>query len=183
MSKVIRALLESEELPTAPAESSAPNLGQLAADRTVLGAEKPASTDEPVRVKAGDTLHGLIPEAHLIGGYALARGDEMMVTAQLLADSKDRNGDSAMDDLSESAQVRRWGQVRLGIGPWPRDEQGNKKPSWLPGDPVWAQEREKARRLAWAEVDPAIRQQKLARVREIYGDAATSSKTLNAKVW
>lgn len=52
--------------------------------------------------------------------YVVERGQELKVTEKMLAASLDRNGDTWLDLIDNpSAQIERWGEVKLAGGPCP----------------------------------------------------------------
>lgn len=121
--------------------------------------------------KAGAKIHFL--DATTTFGFVFNRGDEIVLTADNIEMATDKNGVSWLDDLSEDAQVARWGRVRIGLGPWPESAA-----KWFYGDPEWAELREQARKRAWRAF-PEDRAAALAAVEEEFGPAPSTSKTLN----
>ena len=61
---------------------------------------------EPIPAWPGDMLH-------VLAGAAWRKGSEFRLTAEDVEGTRDRNGDSWLDDLSETAQLARWGEVRI----------------------------------------------------------------------
>ena len=131
------------------------------------------TTDNPIPAKSGDLLH-ILAGGILVFGNAYRRGDVIELTDEMIASTIDMNGNSWLDDISESAQTRRWGQPRFGIGPWPEDLH-----PWLPGTRDLADARELARKAAHQLLDPRERVAALREVERTYG-SPTTSKTLNA---
>lgn len=111
----------------------------------------------------------------IIFGNVHKRGDQIELTAERIEGNRDRLGRSWLDDLSEEGQLARWGEVRVGVGPWPED-----LPAWSYGDPLWQMAREQACRAAWRHEDAATRRQALAEVEQIYGPARPTSRTVNS---
>jgi hypothetical protein len=112
----------------------------------------------------------------LLFGEARKRGDVLTVTQRDIDAQRDREGRSWCDDLSEAAQLDRWGSIRLGLGPWPED-----LAVWTEvGDPVWVEHRERARREAYSQPTAEARDAAVREVRRIYGEAPSTSRTLNA---
>lgn len=128
---------------------------------------------ETIPAKPGDLLH-ILAGGILVFGNAYRRGDVIELTAEMIASTIDLNGNSWLDDLSESAQIRRWGQPRVGLGVFPPEMH-----PWLPGTRDWAEARELARRAAHRLEDPRERVAALREVERTYG-SPTTSKTLNA---
>ena len=130
---------------------------------------------DPTKAQPGDLLHVL---ATLVAfGDVLPRGAVVELTAQRIESTRDRLGRSWLDDLSEDAQLQRWGEVRVGLGPWPED-----LPAWTYSSPDWQMARERASRAAWSHPDPATRAQALAEVEHLYGPARQTSQTIGGVV-
>lgn len=108
-----------------------------------------------------------VPSA--VGGTATGRvlkaGEEFEVTAELYAETIDRNGDSWID-LDANAQTKRWGKVLWAEGPAPegmgigQDDEGHRYREAL-----------KAREYAERISDPMDRALALKEVQATYGDA------------
>lgn len=131
------------------------------------------STKTAKPLKAGDQIH-VLAGGVLFFGEALRRGDSITVTQRQIDEQRDTVGNSWADDLSEAAQLNRWGEVRLGFGPWPADLH-----TWLHGSPEWQEERESARQRAWRIESPTERAAARAKVEEEFGAAPSTSKTIN----
>lgn len=124
--------------------------------------------------KAGDTLTLLASMTLPTGGLEGAvyhRGYVFQVTPELLELSKDRNGASFLDDLSEEAQVARWDEVKIARG-----DQSESVTWWnAPND---AASRGLARTIAGERAreisDPAERRAAIAAADELYGRKMTS---------
>jgi len=125
-------------------------------------------------LKAGETIH-VLAGGLLIFGWAYKRGDEITVTQKQLDGTRDRNDNSWADDISETAQLDRWNEQRIGIGAWP---EGLGK--WTYGAPDWQEQREAARKRAWAILHPEERAAALHAVEQEFGKAPVTSVTLNA---
>ena len=68
--------------------------------------------NEPIKAEAGMVLHVLAGGVLCFGG-AFRRGDVIRLSEEDVEGTRDRNGDSWLDDLSETAQLARWGEVRI----------------------------------------------------------------------
>ena len=116
------------------------------------------------------TKSGLTAESELMN-----RGSELVLTAEVLAAGVDRNGRSWIDKLdNEQAQIERWGVVRFRRGSWPANT-----PTWVHGDQQWADARERRRLEAHQVSDPDRRSAAFADLRREFGDAPSTSRTLN----
>lgn len=131
-------------------------------------------TTDTIKAGPGDLLHVLVSGTTAFG-WVWSRGDSILLNPEQVELTRDRDGRSWLDDLSEDAQIRRWGRPRFGIGPWPAELH-----RWTPGSPEAEVAREDARRLAWSHDDPRVREQALAEVDQIFGPAPTTSRTTNA---
>ncbi len=90
--------------------------------------------------------------------------------------SRDLRGNSWLEDLSEEAQLQRWGAVKLGIGPWP-----DGLPAWVEvGDPTWVEQYAAARAVAYARPTQAERDEALRELRQRFGAPPTTSRTIAA---
>lgn len=98
-------------------------------------------------------------------GRTLRQGETFEVTAELYAETLDRNGDSFLD-MDASAQTKRWGKVLWAEGPAPegmgigQDDEGHRYREAL-----------KAREYALRISDPMDRALALKQVQVEYGDA------------
>ena len=131
------------------------------------------TTTDAIPVGPGDTIH-VLAGGILAFGIAWRRGDTFTLTPEMVASTVDLAGHTWLDDLSENAQVRRWGAPRFGLGVFPPEMH-----PWLPGTRDWAEARETARRAAHQLLDPRERVAALREVERTYG-SPTTSKTLNA---
>lgn len=123
----------------------------------------------------GDEIHVVAEHGVLLFGGAYKRGDTLTVSQKQIDSQRDREGRSWADDLSDAGQLARWNEIRLGFGPWPENTA-----RWVHGSPQWAEEREAARKRAWAVIDPAERAEARERVEEEFGKAPSTSRTLNS---
>lgn len=118
------------------------------------------------KLQTGDVVH--FTTALPFGGDIRPRGTSITLTPQLIEGTIDRLGNSWLDEVDEPGS-------RIGRGPWPTDE-----PRWVYGSPDWSEEREAARRRAWAVIDPEERAAARAEVERVYGPAEATSRTLSA---
>lgn len=127
------------------------------------------------QVKAGDVVHATATGMHLprttslwggVPALALTRGDRIVVTEEMVAADVDRNGNPGWTALvhDPDRQLARWGRVHLAPGEPPAGMM-----PWEYGDSEWSEQREIARKAAWAETDPKRRAEALQRVKEVYG--------------
>ncbi len=103
-------------------------------------AQNAASAELPV-LQVGDVIHGLSTSGVFLhrgvyggGSVHLLRGAEATVDAEMLAADVDRNGNRSWTTLAfdPEAQVRRWGLVKIGLGPAPEGLE-----RWERGDALW----------------------------------------------
>lgn len=135
-------------------------------------------TTEPLQ--AGDQLHFfkalVVPiTSGLFTGRSeiLGRGDTLILTSGIIEANTDANGNTWFDLADDpDAQVRRWGSVMFGRGPWPDDQ-----PKLLPGTVEWGMARDRAHAVASAEPDEGKRIQALRAVAREYPE--TTSRTLS----
>lgn len=126
-------------------------------------------------LQPGDQLH-VLAGGLLLFGEALKRGDVLTLRADHFERSRNRDGVSWLDDLSEAAQRTRWGSVKLGLGPWPEA-----LPTWLEhGDPTWQEQYQRARAEAYRQPTAEQRDAALREVQRAYGGPPTTSRTLSA---
>jgi hypothetical protein len=126
----------------------------------------------------GSQIHALhtgltLATGDTTGSVVLLRGQVFTVTDALLAANRDRLGQCFLDDLSDAAQINRWGRVMLSAGPSPAD-----LTPWEPGGPEHAEAREEARKAAWGLSTQHERAEALAAVQARYGAAPLTSKTI-----
>lgn len=101
------------------------------------------------------------------------RGDTITIAAAMIDESRDREGNSWLSAIAdEQAQLARWGLVYFAPGAAPADLQ-----PWEHGDAEWAEQREQARREAWAISSTRERIEALREVERVYGAAPTTSRT------
>lgn len=124
-------------------------------------------------VKPGDRLTLLsaltLPTSDL-SGDVFPRGFVVTVTSDLIERTKDRNGASWLDDLSDEAQIARWQEVKIVLG-----DQSETVLWWNGGDSASrglarTQVGERAREIS----DPAERRKAIAEADELYGRKMTS---------
>lgn len=130
-------------------------------------------TAKPRRLQPGEHFHVLSPRGALIAGAAYRRGDTLTLTAEQIESQRDRLGNSWADDVSEAGQLARWGEVRIGLGPWPEDT-----PKLLPGSVEHSEAREAARRAAHALQNPDTRLAALRAVEADFGPSPATSRTV-----
>ncbi|GMA27052.1 hypothetical protein [Arenivirga flava] len=106
------------------------------------------------------------------GSEVFQRGNELTLTADIIAASRDRNGDSwIIRELDKGAQ-----SSTIGTGPWPEDVL-----PWRVGSADWADAREKARIEAHKHPTEAEVAEALAAVRRRFGPSAPTSRTLRTE--
>lgn len=127
------------------------------------------------------TIHFLEPMSVCIStsaagmGRVLAFGDELEITEEVRAASRDRNGNSWLAWLDEGKDeyVRR-GRVVCRRGVWPEGQL-----RLAPGSFEWEEARRKAIDEALSIKDPAERRAARKRVDEEYGPGRPTSRTLS----
>ncbi len=134
----------------------------------------------------GDRFHVLVsgfsihtkPNSFSSSAPVLDRGATVCVTHDLLDAAKDRLGNPGWPALlhDPEGQRARYGDVVIAPGPFPSDAE-----PWIYGDPTWAEEREQARRNAWAVADPRERNTALAAVEARFGPAKPRNATFRFK--
>lgn len=108
-------------------------------------------------------------------GHVSRRGLVITVTTALIEASKDRNGDSWLALVGDpDAQVKRWGKIMMGTGPWPESEG-----LWLKGSPEAEIERERRRTIAHALPDEQDRTKALRALYVEFGHADTGQRSTN----
>lgn len=128
---------------------------------------------ETIQPQPGDVLH-ILAGGLMLFGQAYRRGDTLVLQPDHFERSRDRHGDSWLSDLSEEAQVSRWGAVKLGIGRFPSD-----LPTWsVVGDPVWVEQYAAARAAAYAQPSQTGRDDALRELRQRFGAPPTTSRTV-----
>lgn len=170
-----------------PADSLTPAQQRLKAARERAAALDDAVVDDdaPRVAAAGEWMHSVdesgvkIMRSTSIFGAAsvtLMRGDEILVDEEMLAADLDRHGRPGWSGVlhDESAQLQRWGAVRLRPGRAPRDLE-----SWTYGSALWAETREQARREAHRLPTEQQRADALAEVHRRFGPPPVTSTTLN----
>jgi len=133
------------------------------------------ATDDPVAAP-GSEFHflktGIIwraKPAELFGTGSLVsqRGETFEITVAML-EASPWIGRYLGD---EAAQNEKWGEVRIGVGPFPSTAS-----RWVRNSPDWEEAREAARLRAWAIADPEERAQARAAVEAEFGPAPTTSQ-------
>lgn len=144
-------------------------------EQPVEAVSAPAQLRLPV---PGETIHCLesgltisTGGGWITGGAVLARGQNLVVTTQLLEANRDALGRYGGPGLVHhpDEQMAVHGRLLFAPGPAPDDMTAET------GTAEWVEQREVARRAAWAEPDPARRTDALAEVERKYGAAPTTS--------
>lgn len=173
--ELARAQAESVALPSgAGHEIEHAATARVQADSVVEG-------DAPLPVAAGDQIHAKVTGVTFAVGrgftsasHVTARGETYTVTAALIDASRDAGGRSWLRHLvSDEAQLRRWNEVRFGIGPAPEGMTAE------PGTAEHREQREAARREAWGMPTAQARADALAAVESRFGPAPTTSTTIS----
>ncbi len=137
-------------------------------------------------VQAGDEIHCTDPGGILLPrstsifggepGMQLFRGDSVIVRAEWIEASRNNAGaltwPLVVHDAAE--QVRRWGRVRLGPGPFPADSERYERDT-----ADWRMAREQARQDAWKEPNTERRNAALAEVHRRFGPGPVTSTTIS----
>lgn len=118
------------------------------------------------KLHEGDAIHFL--RAVTGWGDIRQRGYERRLSAADIAATINREGASWLDEIDTDG-------ARIGRGSWPAGE-----PTWTYGSPDWQEQREAARKRAWAVMDPDERAAARKAVELEYGPAAPTSNTLSA---
>jgi hypothetical protein len=79
------------------------------------------TTPEKIAVQVGDKITALTPvtipnPAGGAAGLNMQRGAVLTITESFVEDTKDRTGYTWLSDLSETAQINRWGEQRFIVG-------------------------------------------------------------------
>lgn len=145
---------------------------QVAEPRPIKIVE-PGTTVHVLRGGVTVNLGGNLPSSTVV----LERGRTFTVTAEMIALTKNRNGELGGVALAvdEDEQQRRWGEVRFRVGAAPDDMR-----PWIHGDADWSDARERARRAAHAQPTEDLRAEALAEVHRVYGAAPVTSYSLNS---
>ena len=105
------------------------------------------------------------------GGAVSTRGDELVITEDMLEANTDRNGWCWLELLTDqAAQVARYGRQLIAEGPRPEGMLSTE-----PGSPEHTEARSRALAEAFAENEPEDRLTALANVRSTYGNLTTST--------
>lgn len=133
------------------------------------------------KIKPGDVIHfhSGITYCQYVGefptGVVSKRGDEVTVTVEMLHANTDRLGNLAtwlLEAHDPDAQIRRWGQQRVGVGPWPEGLL-----TTVPGTPEHEDARRRAVRAAYSIGDARGRQAALGQIEEKFGPPRPSNTT------
>lgn len=116
------------------------------------------------KLREGDWVH--FTRTISAWGDLWLRGSSVQLSADHIARTIDTTGRSWLDEIDTEG-------ARIGRGEWPAGE-----PTWVFGDPDWAEQREAARRRAWAILDPAERAAAREAVEREYGPAPSTSNTI-----
>jgi len=115
--------------------------------------------------REGDEIHFRTPVS--AWGYVHARGESVVLTADMIAQSINRLGESWLDRADGP-------DARIGRGPWPTDEHGEPLPTWEYGSAEWELARQRASAEAWTEPNYTTRRAKLDAVERRFGPMPTS---------
>lgn len=129
----------------------------------------------------GQTVHFLVTgftyctsSSLLAAGAISTRGDELVITEELVEANTDRNGKCFLAGLhSPEAQEQAYGQRVIAPGPRP-----DGMLSTTPGTPEHEIARARERHAAFALQDPKDVEAALADIRSRYGRAPTTSRTI-----
>lgn len=121
-------------------------------------------------LQPGDFIHAL--DDLTAFSFVWPRGSTVELTAERIASTFNRLGQSWLADLSEEAQLRRWGRVRVGVGPWPEGVD-----PLTPGSVEHQLARDAARREAHAQPTQRLRDAAMREVTTRFGAAPTTSIT------
>ncbi|MFF7683876.1 hypothetical protein ACFZA2_14080 [Microbacterium sp. NPDC007973] len=159
---------------TTPAETTGQRRLREARERAAEREANPASATAIKLPTPGETVHCLVSGTTLHrggfeGGYVLLRGQQFIVTAEMIEASRDRFGRHrgvALVHHPELQKLAHKGRVLYAPGPTPEGFE-----PWEYGDPAWADARERARLDAHAQRTDAERRAALAEVHRRYGPA------------
>lgn len=129
---------------------------------------------------AGDLIHFRSSMSVALGestdGRVFHRGQELVLTADIINASKDRLGNSWLDIAGDpQAQVAKWGKQIIGLGPVPDDVDFYNGGDRASRDIA----RIRARDAAMAISDPVQREAAWRAVRDEFGTPATSWSSLS----
>lgn len=134
-------------------------------------------------VKPGDQIHAKLTgvtfatgRGFLSASHVTKAGQTYTVTSALIEASYSASGRSWLSHLvSEDQQLAAWGEVRFGLGPAPEGiRTWNRR-----GDSDWVEQREQARKDAWAMPTAEARAEALAAVAEKFGPPPTTSTIIS----
>lgn len=123
----------------------------------------------PTKINFVAALSIHVPAPGTSGGRVMEYGMELDVTPELYELSKDRINRSWLDDLSDSAQIARWKEIKIRIGSWPEGE-----PRVQPGSLEWWTQYDVKRAEAFAIVDEVQQAKMLGLIAQVYGQPTTS---------
>lgn len=132
--------------------------------------------DQTLPVAPGDMIHaargGVTISVGNGFGHVTTPGESICVTAAMIAASFDNFGQSWMSLIGDDdAQVERWGAVSFRLGRAPEGVQ-----TWnARGDSDWVEQREAARREAWAQPTVEARNAAMAAMHARFGPAPTTA--------
>jgi hypothetical protein len=116
----------------------------------------------------GTKIHAL--QAIVLCDVALRRGDTLILTQKMIDLTINVNGKSFLsiaDD--EEAQIEKWGQVKFGLGEFPKGVS-----PFVAGSADEDVERERRRQIAWSNTNEEERRAELRAIRDEFGSAKTS---------
>jgi hypothetical protein len=120
---------------------------------------------------AGTIIHAL--DAISLCGVTLKRGDSLKLTEDMIELTIDKRGNSWLSIVNdEDAQEEKWGAPKIGSGVFPADLS-----PFVPGSPDEDVERDRRRKIAWAEPNDEKRRAMLRDIQRELGSKPTS-KTL-----
>lgn len=134
------------------------------------------------RIKPGDVVHFLsdLTYCQQVGqfpaGVVAKRGDEVTITDELLEANTNRLGNLApwlLEAHDPDAQIRRWGQQRVGVGPWPKDLL-----TTAPATPEHEDARRRAVRAAYGIANESEREAALCEIKEKFGPPRPSNVSI-----
>jgi hypothetical protein len=129
---------------------------------------------KPVIIHFLETLTVAVGTSAMGSSRVFSHGDELEVTHQVRAASRDRNGDSWLSWLDEGQdEYVRGGRVLCRRGRWPEDQL-----RLVPGSFEWEDARRRAIAEALSVKDPTERRAARQRVDERFGPSVPTSRTL-----
>jgi hypothetical protein len=137
------------------------------ADETSEGLVEP--TDEGLWIHF-TSAHNVAVSTAPNGTVICAYGTELLLTDEIIALSRGRDGHSTLLDRIER------GDCGIHLGRWPAD-----LPRLQPGSFEWHDAREAARKRAWSVEEEAERRAALSRVQAEFGDVSTSRTLMTTR--